>query len=120
MEKGQRRMCGRVPNAPMAWAAWTTERRVVQELMVMHSHVEAEAVGREDSNPAERRRRVRRYWYAGEFMLLCPRSSRNSRWSFDMCRFFFSEFYVSLIFMVSDAWIQSNSTEGAIDNLAIW
>ena len=70
MEKGQRRMCGRVPNAPMERAAWTTERRVVQELMVMHSHVEADAVGREERRPAERRRRVRRYWYAGEFILL--------------------------------------------------
>lgn len=68
MEKGQRRMCGRVPNAPMERAAWTTERRVVQELMVMHSHVEADAAGRDESKPAERRRRVRRYWYAGEFI----------------------------------------------------
>mmetsp|Transcript_6708 Transcript_6708/g.18734 ORF Transcript_6708/g.18734 Transcript_6708/m.18734 type:complete len:243 (+) Transcript_6708:339-1067(+) len=69
MENGQRRMCGRVPNAPMDRAACTTERSVVHELMVMHSHVEAEAVGREDSTPADRRRRVRTYRYAGESMV---------------------------------------------------
>jgi len=70
MENGHKRMCGRVPRAPIEREACTTDKRVVQELIVMHWHVVAEAgVGpRDDSAVAERRRRVRRYWYAGEFM----------------------------------------------------